>query len=211
MVKKTLYFVGSSHAKRLCQEAYKVEKIKNNYYVRDFSRPGSLFENLVWPERSTLDKDDIIIFQSFGNNILQKHIEREGGKIHLTKFVPNKFSYLEKIFNQLIQKVKNLPCKVYIFDNIYRHLNCCKKHHYKGLAGFQQTINLKLQKILKPVPNITVLDHRRFLGFNFRKIWKISKYNKILSQDGVHLNPILYNKMVLIFSERFCHWTHAFN
>ena len=123
------------------------------------------------------------------NIILQKHIERKGVKIHLTKFVPNKFTYLEKIFNLLIQKVENLPCKVYIFDNIYRHLNCCKLHHYKGLVRFQQIVNLKLHKILKPVPNITVLDHRRFLGFNFQKIWKISIIlpSIILSQI-----PLLY-------------------
>ena len=211
MIRKTIYFVGSSHAKRLCREAYNVEKIKNNYCVRDFTRPGSLFENLVWPERSTLDKDDIIIFQSFGNNILQKHIEKLDGKIHLTKFVPNKFSYLEKIFNQLKEKIKNLPCKVFIFDNVYRHLNCCKKHLFKGLARFQQLVNIKLHKILNTEPNITVLDHRRFLGFNFRKIWKIAKYSQILSHDGVHLKSMLYNKMVLIFSEKFCHWTPAVN
>ena len=72
--KNKLVFIGSSHAKRLCHEAYYIEKITNEYEILDFTRPGSLFENLTWPERSTLTEKDVIIFQSFGNNLLQRHI-----------------------------------------------------------------------------------------------------------------------------------------
>ena len=99
-----LVFIGSSHAKRLCREAYCIEKITNLYEILDFSRPGSLFENLVWPERSTLTEKDVIVFQSFGNNLLQRHTYKSNGILHLSKFVPNKLSYLEKIFNQLFSK-----------------------------------------------------------------------------------------------------------
>ena len=71
--KNKLVFIGSSHAKRLCHEAYYIEEITNEYKILDFSRPGSLFENLTWPERSTLTDKDVIIFQSFGNNLMQRH------------------------------------------------------------------------------------------------------------------------------------------
>ena len=104
-IKNRLVFIGSSHAKRLCREAYCIEKITNFYEIVDFSRPGLLFENLVWPERSTLTERDIIVFQSFGNNLLQRHTHKNDGIIHLTKLVPNKLSYLEKIFYQLINKL----------------------------------------------------------------------------------------------------------
>ena len=73
MTKNKLIFIGSSHAKRLCREAYCIEKITKFYDIVDFSRSGSLFENLVWPEHSTLTKNDIIVFQSFGNNLMQRH------------------------------------------------------------------------------------------------------------------------------------------
>ena len=131
MTKNKLIFIGSSHAKRLCREAYCIEKITNLYEIVDFSRPGSLFENLVWPERSTLTENDKIVFQSFGNNLLQQHTYKDGGIVHLIKFVPNKLSYLVKIFSQLIDKLSEYPCKIYILDNIYRHIQCCKKHYYK--------------------------------------------------------------------------------
>ena len=73
MTKNKLLSIGSSHAKRLSREAYCIEEINNLCDIVDFSRPGSLFENLVWPERSTLTEKDIIVFQSFGNNLLQRH------------------------------------------------------------------------------------------------------------------------------------------
>ena len=101
LTKNKLVFIGSSHAKRLCHEAYHIEKITNEYKILDFTRPGSLFEKLTWPERSTLTDKDVIIFQSFGNNLMQRHTYKNNGIFHLTKFVPNKLSYLEKIFNPL--------------------------------------------------------------------------------------------------------------
>ena len=71
MTKNKLVFIGSSHAKRLCWEAYCIEKLTNFCEIVDFSCPGSLCENLVWPEQSTLTEKDVIVFQSFGNNLLQ--------------------------------------------------------------------------------------------------------------------------------------------
>ena len=205
MNKNKLVFIGSSHAKRLCREAYCIEKITNFYEIVDFSRPGSLFENLVWPERSTLTEKDVIVFQSFGNNLLQRHTYKSDGILHLSKFVPNKLSYLEKIFSQLLQTLSKYPCKIYIFDNIYRHIKCCRKHYYKGLVKFQRKANVLLQKTIETKfnPNIKYLDHRRFLGINSQKIWKMSSYKNILQQDGVHLRVPLYNKMISILVKRF--------
>ena len=74
---KKLIFIGSSHAKRLCWEAYYIETITKFYNIVVFSHPGSLFENLVWPECSTLTKDDIIVFQSFENNLMQRHTYKD--------------------------------------------------------------------------------------------------------------------------------------
>ena len=205
LTKNKLVFIGSSHAKRLCHEAYCIEKITNEYEILDFSRPGSLFENLTWPERSTLTDKDVIIFQSFGNNLMQRHTYKSNGIFHLSKFVPNKLSYLEKIFNQLLQTLSEYPCKVYIFDNIYRHLNCCRKHYYKGLVQFQRKANVLLQKSIETKLNFKIkyLDHRRFLGINFRKIWKLTSYKNILHQDGVHLRVPLYKRMISVLAKRF--------
>ena len=204
MVKK-LIFIGSSHAKRLCWEAYYIETITKFYNIVDFSRPGSLFENLVWPECSTLTKDDIIVFQSFENNLMQRHTYKDWVISHLTKFVPNKLSYLEKIFSQLLDNISVYPCKIYIFDNIYRHLQCCKNHHYKGLIRFQKRANFLLQKTIesRSCHNVRYLDHRQYLGINFRKIWKMSLYKNILQKDGVHLFSHFYNRMMFIFLKRF--------
>ena len=205
MTKNKLIFIGSSHAKRLCREAYCIEKITKFYDIVDFSRPGLRFENLVWPERSTLTKNDIIVFQSFGNNLLQRHTYKDGGILHLTKFVPNQLSYLEKIFSQLLDKLSEYPCKIYILDNIYRHIQYCKEHYYKGLLHFQRKANVLLQKTIETriIHNVRYLDHRRFLGINFRKIWKMSSYKNILQQDGVHLITPLYNRIMSIFFKRF--------
>ena len=204
-----LIFIGSSHAKRLCWEAYCIEKITKFYDIVDFSRPGSLFENLVWPEHSTLTKNDIIVFQSFGNNLMQRHTVqctyKDGGILQLIKFVPNKLPYLEKIFLQLLDKLSDYPCKIYIFDNIYRHIQCCKKHYYKGLIQFQRRANVLLQKTIETrfIHNVRYLDHRRFLGINFRKIWKMSLYKNILQKDRVHLLTPFYNRIMSIFLRRF--------
>ena len=114
--------------------------------------------------------------------------------------------YLEKIFNQLSQKLSNYPCKVYVIDNIYRHLDCCKKHYYKGLVQFQRKANVLLQKSIESKETklrIQYLDHRRFLGINFRKIWKITSYKKIMHQDGVHLQEPLYRKMISVLAKKF--------
>ena len=138
ITKNKLVFIGSSHAKRLCHEANHINEITNKYKILDFTRPGSLFENLIWPERSTLTKNDIIIYQSFGNNLLQRHTYKNKGIFHLTKFVPNKLSYLENIFTQLSQKLSDYPCKVYVIDNIYRHLDCCKNTIIKVLYSFKE-------------------------------------------------------------------------
>ena len=202
MINNKLLFIGSSHAKRLCWEADCIEKITKFYDIVDFSRPDSLFENLVWPERSTLAKNDIIVFQSFGNNLLQRHTHKDGGILHLTRFVPNKLSYLEKIFSQLLDKLSEYPCKIYIFDNIYRHIQCCKQHYYKGLIHFQKRANALLQKTIetKFIHNIRYLDPRRFLGINFRKIWKISLYKNILQKDGVHLITPFYNRIMYLWA-----------
>ena len=120
---------------------------------------------------------------------MQRHTFKEGLILHLIKFVPNKLSYLEKIFSQLLEKLSDYPCKIYIFDNIYCHIQCCKKHYYKGLIHFQRRANVLLQKTVetKFILNVRYLDHRQFLGINFRKIWKMSSYKNILQKDGVHL------------------------
>ena len=206
LTKNKLVFIGSSHAKRLCHEANHISEITNKYTILDFTRPGSLFENLIWPERSTLTKNDIIIYQSFGNNLLQRHTYKNNGIFHLTKFVPNKLSYLEKIFKQLSQKLSDYPCKIYVIDNIYRHLDCCKKHYYKGLVQFQRKANVLLQKSIESNETklrIQYLDHRRFLGINFRKIWKITSYKKVMHKDGVHLKEPLYKKMISVLAKKF--------
>ena len=138
MTKHKLIFIGSSHAKRLCREAYYIEKITNIYKIVDFSRPCSLFENLVWAERSTLTKNDIIVFQSFGNNLLQRHTYKDGGIVHLTKFVPNKLSYLALIFSQLIDKLSEYPCKIYILIIFIVIFNAAKNIIITVLYSFKE-------------------------------------------------------------------------
>ena len=79
LTKNKLVFIGSSHAKRLCHEANHIDKITNEYEILDFTRPGSLFENLTWPERSTLTEKDVIVFNLleiiYCNNIHIKVME----------------------------------------------------------------------------------------------------------------------------------------
>ena len=93
---------------------------------------------------------------------MQRHTYKDGGILQLIKFVPNKLPYLEKIFSQLLDKLSDYPCKIYIFDNIYRHIQCCKKHYYKGLIQFQRRANVLLQKTIETrfIHNVRYLDYR---------------------------------------------------
>ena len=75
------------------------------------------------------------------------------------------------------------------------------KRSYK----FQRKANVLLQKTIETKfnPKIKYLDHRRFLGINCRKLWKMTSFTNILQQDGVHLKVPLYNKMISILIKRF--------
>jgi hypothetical protein len=127
--KKKLVIVGSSHAKRMFLHFKENEEIRREFFIFNETKSGARYSNQNMPKEflMSLKKDDVCIFQLFGNDLVEKHIKTryEGHKriFVLEKFVSvpqKKISHMYLDFKLFVEK---LQCKVLIVDNIYRHLN----------------------------------------------------------------------------------------
>ena len=141
-----------------------------------------------------------MFIQTFGNELFKKHIfiEKLGKKktIHLTKVHPTAPKDFLKIYGILERKLEFLECDKIILDNIYRHINCCAKHKNPLIITYQRKQNKELRKFFSSTnrPDV-VIDHRKFLGLNVRKLRDSVFYEKVLV-DSVHLKQHFYDTIV---------------
>jgi hypothetical protein len=148
----------------------------------------------------SLKKDDVCIFQLFGNDLVEKHIRirHEGHKriFVLEKFIPvpqKKICVMYRHFKRFVEK---LQCKVLIVDNIYRHLNECSNTIFKEITKWWTNQNRFLKQLFEYTgDNVKVIDHRFLLGLSQRKVKSIRFYRRLLCDD-VHLEPYYYKIMV---------------
>ncbi len=74
-------------------------------------------------------------------------------KICLTKCVPNPLSSIQKLYENLKEKLKELKCHKYVITNPYRYLYCCPEHYdvsyFGNILRAQNAANSCLTKTLK--------------------------------------------------------------
>jgi hypothetical protein len=149
-----------------------------------------------------LNEQDIVIFQLFGNDLFEKHIQIDKIPkkiIHLTKFVPIDGLVLRGKLLALKALLNELRCKIIVVDIPFRHVNCCQKHRYSGLRKQITQANNLLKEVLT---EYLVLDHRKLLGVSINRVKKMTEYQMLLS-DSVHFYNRYYDAMVVNVIKRF--------
>jgi len=110
------------------------------------------------------------------------------------------------MYEQLSQYFQQLPdVKVLLIDHIKRFI-CGYQHHIDTRLGKHQHRQFKkLHEAFNSNPNVIVLDHRRLINVNFRKIRNSTpEYMKILV-DNIHLHKKHYAYMAeKIYCEYLC-------
>jgi hypothetical protein len=202
--KRKLFWVGSSHALRLSQAALQNKDIKNRFQNDVYVKPGATFSQLYipWNKLKSLNEQDVVIFQLFGNDLFEKYIQIDRipkKTIHLTKFIPINESALRSQFLTLKTLLDGLSCKIIILDIPFRHVNCCQKHRYSGLRKHVTQANQLLKEVLT---GHLVLDHRKLLGISINRVKRMSEYQELLS-DSVHFYDRYYDAMVVNIVNRF--------
>ena len=199
-----LLVLGSSHAQRIFN-AIQRSNLYKKYEILTCFKSGARIFDLDLSIIAQLSKDDIVIIQLFGNEILKKAIQIErrsnGGKtIHLTKFSPCPQEKIQQGYKKLLQALNSnqsiLSSNVFIIDNAIRHLNCCKNHVFKGLFAFQAKQNKILARTFK---KFNVLDHRRLIGS--KRSVKRSYYEMFF--DTVHFRSEVYDTLVRNLRAKF--------
>jgi hypothetical protein len=149
---------GGSNAKRIVPFLLKLTKGKG-IRIEDRTVSGHSLKNLEnLPKNTEVRKKDFIFILSGGNDIFEKHIiiHRHFGKakkICLTKCIPNPISSIQKIYENLKERLKELKCHKYVITNPYRHLYSCPEHYdvsyYGDILRSQNAANSCLIKTLK--------------------------------------------------------------
>ena len=197
-MKNNLFVCGGSHAVRLAKAFEKNADILKIFTVISLAKSGQISTDISLPPR--VEKGDLVFIQTFGNELFKKHIsiEKLGNKktIHLTKVHPTAPKDFSKIYGVLKKKLEPLDCKKIILDNIYRHICCCTKHKNPLIITYQRKQNKELRKFFSSTdrPDV-VIDHRKFLGLNVRKLRDSVFYEKVLV-DSVHLKQHFYDTIV---------------
>ena len=110
----TIHLIGASHAKRLSQPLTELAA-KQNYQVVSHCTPGKPYRAIRWPDLSSVTKDDIVLLLLFGNDVNARECverDRRTGKWHLLRFEPRSDRYFQIRFQELKERIQNLPCKV---------------------------------------------------------------------------------------------------
>lgn len=204
-MKPKLFFVGSSHSKRL-HTAFKESILQDKFQLIDLSKGGSVFSSTItaYPKVSTLKEGDIVVIQTFGNDLFTKNIEflddptdiyRLGPKIHLRKCVPKSLEKIRTLHQKLIDIISRTPNEVILVDCVYRYLcgYTCQNpnHNYPGLLSFQSKHNKTLYKDFGNIPNVQVIRHINCMPGRAQN-WKTFDNYKNLLVDHVHLKTPYY-------------------
>ena len=181
-MKPVLFFYCSSHAKRLCSQAKLLTKITQQYTVQEFTKSGATVMTLSFPNLQHLTNNDILLVQISGNSLFKRNIEFQNinGKriIHLKSFCPQDQATITQETKLLKEHLRSLTCKIYVIDQIYRHLYCCSKHFDNRIYRFQKRQNTILSCQFKDITNVRVINHLKFL--NRSKNWLTSYPNVII-------------------------------
>ena len=200
-----IIILGSSHAARIYKAVVRQPSSKV-FKIFDLTTPGGTLggsSNRVkinYDLLSNLNDCDHVIVQIFGNDLFEKNIQitQNPKVIHLTKFKSKSDEYIYQLF-QILQKILSITkAKVTLIDNVYKHVFCCETHIHPGLIKFQAKRNKQLRSYFS---QYTVLDHRKILGLNPRKLKSIKEYREILT-DSVHLKPVYYSKIAEFLFKR---------
>ena len=184
----TIHLIGASHAKRLSQPLTELAA-KQNYQVVSHCTPGKPYRAIRWPDLSSVTKDDIVLLLLFGNDVNARECaerDRRTGKWHLLRFEPRSDRYFQIRFQELKEKLQNLPCKVFIVENFFRLL-CCSLHQHKEWVSYQNKVNRQIFEFFSVIDNVTIIKHREIVGLDHkkRKHRIIGEYIK-LQYDAVH-------------------------
>ena len=189
---RKLYFIGSSQANRLYKSAIKNEKLKEIFLIINCTKPGACYQKVPFPDFTKINKDDFVIFQLFGNDLMERHIQitkkKKKKTIHLLRFVPESDEKILYIFHDLKKRLFQVQFTYFLIDNPSRHLNCCKKHKFKGLRSFHDKQNKNLKKVFGE----HLLSHQQLIG-PYRKVRK--KYFSYF-EDTVHFKAHIYDHLL---------------
>lgn len=203
MRRPRIYFIGSSHCRRLFL-AFKKSIRQDKYILVDLAQSGATFNRTVhtFPNPTELCEDDIIIFQTFGNDLFGKNLSfiqskssSSGREIHLEKCIPSSEKSVELLHEKLKNYIESVPSKCYLVDCIFRYLcqpECKSNNHiHPGILAHQAKHNKKLFNFFSKIPNCTVIKHISCMPFTLNKLKKFRFY-KLLLDDKVHLKEVYY-------------------
>jgi len=204
-----LYILGSSHAARLYLKAKSNPMIVARFNIKNYTRRGAKFGSLVLPAASEMKSGDVLICQLFGNDLINGKMsittdEFHQRKIHMAKPKFPSQELLDRMYIKFRDYILTIPqVRVIVVDNILRYVCGCSNHQAPGLVRHQHQQNKKLAQILDPLPNTTVLDHRRIIGKGDETVRHgVNHYRKLLV-DNVHLYDQYYEAMVSEIYQRF--------
>jgi len=196
----TIHLIGASHAKRLSPSLTEFAA-KQNYQVVSHCTPGKPYRAIRWPDLSSVARDDIVLLLLFGNDVNARECverDRRTGKWHLLRFEPRSDRYFQIRFQELKERIQNLPCKVFIVENFFRLL-CCELHQHKNWLSYQNSVNRKINEFFTFSVNIKIIKHREIVGLDHkkRKHRIIGEYIK-LQYDAVHFrNYVIIARSIL--------------
>jgi len=173
---------GGSNAKRIVPFLLELAKGKG-IIVEDRTVSGHSLKDLKnLPKNTEVREKDFIFILSGGNDVFEKHIKirRHFGKVKricLTKCVPNPLSSIQKLYENLKEKLKELKCHKYVITNPYRYLYCCPEHYdvsyFGNILRAQNAANSCLTKTLKAAAVIIKVE--KIIGLSCKEKRKIRK------------------------------------
>jgi len=209
MDRGSLYVLGSSHASRILLKAKNHPMIVAKFNIKNYTRRGAKFKSLVLPAASEMKPGDVIICQLFGNDLIDGKMsittdEFQQRKMHMARPKFPSQEVLDRMYIKFRDYLLTIPqVRVIVVDNILRYVCGCPNHQAPGLVRHQHQQNKRLAQILGPLPNTTVLDHRRIIQVNPRTVRHgVNHYRKLLT-DNVHLYEQYYEAMVSEIYKRF--------
>ena len=190
--KPKLSTLGASHATRHYAACKENSNIRSKYQVIGNVQSGATWNTFKFKDEmlAQLTERDVLIVQFLGNDLLKRHIliTPNPKTIHLMKFVPQPDSYVEIVRGELKKKLSTLKCKIFIIDDPYRHLKCCKYHKAPGLMQYLTKRNKELHTFFS---EYTVLNHKNLCSLSNRKLKSLSYYAGLL-EDKVHFKGVIY-------------------
>ena len=94
---RKLYFISSSQANRLYKSAIKKVELNKEFLIINCTKPGACYQKVPFPDFANITKDDIVIFQLFGNDLMKRHIQ-------ITKNDGQKLFICYDLFQNLMKK-----------------------------------------------------------------------------------------------------------